>query len=356
MKWRLTSLACVFAAATALPVTTYAQNTELLNQINNLEREQTALTQQVSVKQKQIEVLRSRPSPEQSELAEARRAVDTARAAYKADNSATNEAMLKNAEFKATLAERKYDKANSDVAALRADAENLKQQIANKQRQLKSLQQQAAEQAAAPKAVAVPVVTQQRAEDSPKQKQQDLELERTRKQNDAAQKEIERLKALLATKEAAATSVVATPAKAAAVQQTTPAPTPAVTPAPVTNAATAVTGLQQLSTKAEVVSTLQAFATRAAGDNQRGRSTNEIVYFKPQSGTEKGMVRLKALGNQQYRGNADLSAGSYDVVLGTNRWKTTISGIAADTSFTVLLDMSNAAQPQIIFYNATLEK
>lgn len=353
MKWRLTSFACILTAATTLHFSAYALSADMTSQISTLEREQAALTQQVAAKEKQIEVLRSRPSPEQKEVADARRAVDEARAAYKSDANAANEAKLKNAEFKTTLAERKYDKANADVAALRAESENLKQQIASKQRQLKSLQIQAAEQAA-PAAAAPRVV-----EDSSRQKQQDQELERTRKQNETAQKEIERLKALLATKEAANNAAPATPAPAAVTTATTAATTAAapVATSPAVNApaADSAGGAHQLTTSGEVVNALQALASRSASSTRRGKDTNEIAYFKLQGGSGNGMVSLKALGNAQYRGETKLSAGNYEIVLRTNRWKTTLSGIAADTTFIVLLDNSNPAQPKMSYYNAALE-
>lgn len=352
MNWRQVSVACLLISASSLTIPAQAQPEDARSQISGLEREQTVLSQQIAAKQKQVDTLRSRPSPEQKELADARRTVDEARAAYKAAPNPDTESKLKNAEFKSTLAERKYDKANADVAALVSEIEGLKQQTAVKQRQLKALQLQASEQAVAPKTPAVDPKQQQRlAEERARQKQQEQELERTRQQNDAAQKEIERLKALLATKEnsSAAAPVAKAPATVAV---------PAAVAVAAKPAAPADGGLRQLGTTAEVVAELQALAQRLPAEGRRARETNEVVYFKLQQNgkeVEKTMVSLKALGGNQYRGTATLNAGSYEVVLGSNRWKTDISGSGSNTGFVVLFDGSNAAKPKLSFYNQVLE-
>jgi myosin heavy subunit len=358
MNWRQVSVACLFVAASSLTLVAQAQTEDIRTQISNLEREQSTLNQQVAAKQKQIDTLRSRPSPEQKELADAKRAVDEARAVYKQTANADTESKLKNAEFKYTLAERKYDKSNGDVAALANEIDGLKLQMATKQRQVKTLQQQAAEQATAPKPAAVDPRQQQKlAEDRARQKQQEQELEKTKQQNDAAQKEIERLKALLASKE------TANSASPAAVAKATPAvaTTTAVAATPVVAKAAAATGgdgLRQLSSTGDVVSELQAVSQRLSGDTKRTKQTNEVVHFKRQQGgkdVDKSMVTLKALGSNQFRGKAALDPGSYEVVLGTTRWKTDISSISSKTDFVVLLDNSDAAKPKLSFYNQALE-
>ncbi|MET0377495.1 MAG: hypothetical protein ABW049_00785 [Spongiibacteraceae bacterium] len=359
MNWRQVSVACLLVTASSLTFNAQAQPEDARAQIGSLEREHSALSQQINAKQKQIEALRSRPSPEQKELADARRIVDEARAAYKAAPNADSESKLKNAEFKATLAERKYDKANADVSALVSEIDGLKQQSAAKQRQLKTLQQQAAEQAAAPKVVAADPRQQQRlADERARQKQQEQELERTRQQNDASQKEIERLKALLAAKETTSTAAPLVKAVPAAATSAAAATIAAPVVAKAATPTAAADGPRQLGTTAEVVAELQALAQRLPSDNRRTKETNEVVHFKLQQGgkdVDKSMVTLKALGGSQYRGKATLDAGAYEVVLGANRWKTAISGISSKTEFVVLLDSSNAAKPKLSFYNQVLE-
>jgi cell division protein FtsB len=361
MNWRQVSVACLFATTTFWNLAATAQTEDVRAQIANAEREQSTLSQQIAAKQKQIDTLRSRPSPEQKELADARRTVEEARATFKTAATPDNESKLKNAEFKYTLAERKYDKSNGDVAALVAEVESLKSQVAGKQRQVKTLQQQATEQAAAPKAPVVDPKQQQKlADDRAKQKLQEQELEKTKQQNDAAQKEIERLKSLLANKETAnAPAVVAAPAtKPAAPVVAAPVAAAAVTPSTVSSATADAGGLRQLSSKTDVVAELQMTAQRAGNDNTRGKTPNEIVYFKLlQNGKEVGKERaaLRALGNAQFRGTAKLNAGSYDVVLGQTHWKAEVAGINGETEFVILLDESDANKPKLSFYNQALE-
>lgn len=356
MKWRYIHAACFLVVATGWHLGAVAQTGDIRSQISTLEREASTLSQQVTAKQRQIDALRSRPSPEQQELVEARRAVDDARAQYKAVNSADNESKLKNAEFKYTLAERKYDKANGEVASLKAEIDSLKQQIASRQRQVKTLQQQAAEVAAAPKPPAVDPKQQQRvAEERARQRQQEQELEKTRQMNDAAQKEIERLKALLANKEAAnAGAAAAKPA--AAVTATTAAP--AAAPATKVAASAGTAGLQRLTTTTEVVAALQALAQRAPTEARRNKEVNEVAYFKRQlngKDADKVMTSLRALGNSQFRGEVKLNPGNYIVVLGSHRWPVEIADISPSTPFVVLLDYSDAGKPKLQYYKAALE-
>src|SRR5690606_32543670 len=131
----------------------------------------------------------------------------------------------------------------------------------------------------------------------------------TRQQNEAAQKEIERLKALLANKEKENAAASAAPAaKPAAAAVATAAVAPAPAPKPAANA----TGLRQLASSGEVVSELQALALRVPSDVRRAKETNEIVYFKlQQNGGEAGksMATLKALGAGQFRGRVELDPG-----------------------------------------------
>ena len=360
MNWRQLSVACLFATTTFWNLGAAAQTEDARTQIANAEREQSTLSQQVAAKQKQIDALRARPSPEQKELTDARRTVDDARAAFKVAATPDNESKLKNAEFKYTLAERKYDKSNGDVAALVADIESLKTQIAGKQRQIKTLQQQAAEQAAAPKAPPVDLKQQQKlADDRAKQKLQEQELEKTKQQNDAAQKEIERLKTLLANKETAnAPAPAPVSAPAPATKPAMPAAAPVAAAAVAISAVADAGGLRQLQSKTDVAAELQATAQRAGNDNTRSRTPNEIVYFKLlQNGKEAGKERaaLKALGNAQFRGIAKLNAGSYDVVLGQTHWKAEVAGISGETEFVVLLDESDINKPKMSFYNQALE-
>lgn len=303
-----------------------------------LEREQAVLSQQIAAKQQQIATLRERPSPEQAELAEALKTLNDARAAHKAKGNADTEAKLKNAEFKYTLAERKFNKANADIDTLNNELEQLRQQLAATRQQARSAPSGEAQNAAA---------GQQRLAEE-RARRQEQELQRTRQEAESQQREIERLKALLAAKEAAAKTAPAQPAAAAA---------PAPVPAPAANAAAASEGLHKLSSRQEVVQSLQQLEQRLSGLSLRARGgVNEVLYLKPKNrtATNKDRITLRALGLEQYRGEAQIEPGSYELVLGFKRWPLQF-GDAERGTFVFLYDNSDAQKPQLVLYDSALE-
>ena len=323
----------------------------------SLEREQAQLNQQIAAKQQQITTLRNRPSPEQAELTEAQQVVTDARAAYKANPNGENEAKVKNAEFKYTLVERKYSKAHADVEALVEEVDKLRQQVAAKQQQIKSAAQQASEQQAA----ATSQQQQRLAEERAKRQQQEQELQRTKQETETQQREIERLKALLAAKEAAAAKPVEAPKPAAPeAAKTAAAATPAASPAqsaPAANTTTNTTGLYKLVSQQEVVQELQAMEKRLAstGDRDRG-GVSDVMYVKRPNtkATNKDRVALKSLGHEQYRGETQIDTGSYELVIGFNRWTVDIAA-GEGGNLVILYDNSEAKKPRLFIYNQKLE-
>lgn len=325
--------------------------------VQQLQREQAALHQQIAAKQKQIDALRNRPSPEQAELADAQREVDAARTAYKTTPNPDNEAKLKNAEFKYTLAERKFAKSHSEIDTLKADIDKLNAQIAAKQQQAQAVAQRAtAEQAAA--RAKQQQQQQKLAEERTKRLQQQQELDRARQETEAQQREIARLKAMLAAKEAAAAAA----AKAAPA----PAPAPSLAKAqpaamPAANAASSSDvngpGAHQLTSQQQVVKALQAVEKHLADLSVRERGgINDILYIRNpnRKATNKDKVTLKALGKEQYRGEAEVEPGNYDLVIGFNKWPHKFGGDDRGT-FVFLYDNSNPQKPRLLFYKQTLE-
>ncbi len=340
-------------------------------QLGALQREEGELRQQIAVKQRELEALRNRPSPEQAELAEAQRQVDEARAENAASPSPENDARLKNAEFKYTLAERKFAKGSAEASALGNQIEQLQRQLASRQSQIGTINQQISTQTAANAQL-----EQRLARERSQRESQARELEQTKREAEEAQKEIERLKAMLAQKEAAA----ATAAKAApaAAKPAAPKPVPAAAPAPAaqpvaaaapapaaqpaTPATTTAGGgdpsIARLTTQSEVLGALKALAGRVDSDSdRRDRPVNEILHFKQMQGdTEvaKRRVTMNALGSGQFRGETDVQPGSYQLVVGLKYWK---MDFAANDSGRVvfLLDYSNDKAPQLKVYKKALE-
>jgi len=304
-----------------------------------LEREQATLSQQIADRQQQIKTLRARPGPEQAELTAAQKALDAARAAHQAASTEESEARLKNAEFKYMLAERKLNKANTELNALSEEVEQLQRQLAAGQQQLKTFDQKDAEPVAP--------APQQRVIDE-RVRRQEQELQRSRREAENQQKEIERLKALLAAKEAAAQ-------KTAAAETAKPEPAP---PAPLTPASqSAAKGLYKIANRQEMLQELQSLEKRLDGLSTRSRGgINEALYLKPKSRkvTNKDRITLHALGLEQYRGEARVEPGDYELILGLNHWPLRIDD-SESGAFVFLYDNSDAGKPQLVLYNRLLE-
>jgi hypothetical protein len=341
--------------------------------LGTLQREEAELLRQIADKQRELEVARNRPSPEQAELTTTRKLVEQARSELRANPSPENEAKLKNAEFKLTLAERKLASANSEVAALTAQLEQLERQLASRQSQISGVNQQIAAQASANAEL-----EQRLARERQQREQQSRELEQSRREAEAAQKEIERLKAMLAAREAsaaaAAKSAAAAPAAAKPAQAAaTAAPAPAAAPAPVPAPAAATptpaakpaapaggtTDIAKLTTQSEVLATLQGLEQRLSGTElKRGeRPVNQILHLKQmQGGREVGKSRITmhALGNGQFRGEEDVKPGTYQLVVGLKYWEMAF-GANESGRFVFLLDESNEGAPQLRVYRKALE-
>lgn len=323
-----------------------------------LEKDISVLNQQIASKQQQIKSLRNRPSPEQAELANAQKALNDARADLKAHPGAEAEGKARNAEFKFKLAEIKYDKSHGEVEALNDEVDRLKQQVASKQQQLKEVGKQSAEP------LADPQQQQKLADERNKRSQQEQELARSKQEAESARKEIERLKAALASKEASETkAAVSTPAAAAPAP--TPAPTPVAAvaaptktePAKASGAAPSSNNVSKLDSQQTVLHALQATAQRVASASTAARrTTNQTLYVKSPNAVaaNKDRVALKGLGNNQYRGNGKFTAGEYEIVLGFNTWPLTLSNSDAG-ELVFLLDSSDEKSPRLVIYNSALE-
>lgn len=322
-----------------------------------IEKDISALNQQISSKQQQINALRNRPSPEQAELANAQKVLNDARADLKVHPGAEAEGKARNAEFKFKLAQIKYDKSHADVEALNDEVDRLKQQVASKQQQLKEVGKPSAEPQVDPQQ------QQKLADERSKRLQQEQELARTKQEADSAHKEIERLKAALASKEASEAKAAAP----AAITSAAPLPAPSVAapvaapakaePVKAPSAAASSNNVSKLDSQQTVLRALQDTAQRVAGATAATRRiVNETLYVKAPNAVaaNKDRVTLKGLGNNQYRGNGKFTAGEYEIVLGFNHWPLTL--VASDAGELVfLLDSSDEKSPHLVIYNSALE-
>jgi len=331
--------AVVLATAAAYSTPGLAQSVKNDNK-TALEREQTALSAQIDAKQQQLATLRGRPLPEQAELQEAQKRVNDARSAWQKKNNPDTEAKLKNAEFKYTLAERRFNKANAEIDGLNAEVEQLRQQLGAKQQPIKTLGASANEATAS---------TQQRQTEE-RARRQEQELLRTRQEAESQQREIERLKALLAAREAASAKTVVSTAAVSTATTSSPQ-NPSQSTAPVS------ADFHRVNSSQDVLRELQQLEQRLAGISTHARGgVNEALYLKTVGGqaTNKDKVTLRALGLEQYRGEAQIEPGNYELVVGLNRWPLQLGDNDSGT-FVFLYDHRDAQKPRLVFYNRALE-
>src|SRR5690606_31891052 len=319
-----------------------------------MEKDIASLNQQISSKQQQINALRNRPSPEQAEVAAAEKALENARADLKAKPDSDNEGRVRNAEFKLKLAQIKFDKSNNEIDSLNDDVSRLRQQVLARQQQVKEAGRQVAVPADLP--------TPQQANADRAKRQQEQELLRAKQDAEAARKEIERLKAALAVKEAGeAKAQAAAPVAAAAVDPAAAKAASAVAVAPAAaqavakQSASATAGPVKLKSQQDVLRALQKTAELTANADTR-RTINQSLYIKQPNvaATNKDKITLHGLGNNQYRGSSNIASGEYEAVLGFNRWPATFAASEACEQ-TFLLDYSDDKTPRLIIYSSALE-
>jgi hypothetical protein len=83
---------------------------------------------------------------------------------------------------------------------------------------------------------------------------------------------------------------------------------------------------------------------------------NDVLYIRSpnRKATNKDKVTLKALGQEQYRGETEVEPGRYDLVIGLNKWPFEFAAGDQGT-FVFLYDNSNPQKPQLLLYNRALE-
>lgn len=357
MSWKNIRAASLMALVGVSGSVVFAQDSR--GQQALLEKDISTLNQQIASKQQQVKALRNRPSPEQAELANAQKALNDARADLKANPGAEAEGKARNAEFKFKLAEIKYDKSHAEVEALNDEVDRLKQQVASKQQQIKDTPKPSAEPSVDPQQ------QQKLADERAKRLQQEQELARSKQEADNAHKEIERLKAALASKEAseakaaAAAPVPAVAAVAAAPVKAEPAKAEPVKASAAVASNNGASKMSKLDSQQTVLHALQNTAQRVAAASAspaNRRTSDQSIYVKSPSATatNKDRVSLKGLGNNQYRGNNKFTAGEYEIVMGFNRWPLTLASSDAG-ELVFLLDASDEKSPHLVIYNSALE-
>lgn len=391
------SILCMLVVATMITAPAQAQSSgaeqdKLLRYEQTLKQRQTDLQQfeqALSRAKSTLAPMGTLSGPELDELNETLKELDEAKAVYDAEPSDDNKARLKNIEFKQALAERKFKKANAGQLELQEQIDKLSAQISQAQSDISKLTADIGRQKATVEQTRTMELATRRAQ----------EAEEQRKKADAAQAEIARLKAQLeqqrrdetsrkaaeleASRKAAAeaaklkatvaatatttnptASVAADIANNTANNSTVPATTATAMPANSTAAssspASKSTGVLFLSNQQAVLAEQKRLeAILAKPDTSRHRY-NKILNIKPinasgESGTAESNT-LNFLGNEQYRGEIELTGGEALFVIGFNRWRVIIPDAPKGTFYTVLFDNSDPKNLRLVYYPRALSR
>jgi len=341
--------------------------TDTQAKITALHSEQTATAKQLAQLKAERASIEKSIEPATQEFNAVKADRDKTVADAKANPSDTTQKLADNANFKFMLAERKYNKAKealdehdaktsalekriaSNEAAIKASQNAVEQQKAG----LEQLQKQSADKAKLAATAAAAAAAQKKELEL---KQNKAALAETQAKAKAAQAEVDNLKKVLAEKQtqeaaakaaapvAAAAAIVATPAAVAS----TPTQSPAV-------AAPAKTKPTTTAKPAQDFKTIHAaFAQREAAVSKRSIRGNlsKIVYIKAISGgkeVSKTALSLPPLTPDLFQGVAPLPAGDFDIVLGLQTWKQTVSAADGGKKFIVNID-TKSGKPELVMY------
>lgn len=327
--------------------------------ISALGSEQTATSAQLKkLKAERAAIEKSiEPATREFEAAKAER--DKAVADAQANPSDTSQKIVDNANFKFALAERKYDKARESLVEHDAKTADLEKRIAGNETAIRSsqnaiaLQKASIDQLQKQSADKAKIAANTAAQKKDKELLQNkAALAETQAKAAAAQAEVDRLKKMLAEKQAPASAAAAT-SGAAPVAATTAAAGAAKAAAVV---ATAVTSPEPAAAKpAQDFKAIHAeFAQRKAAVSKtamRGASS-KIIYIKSMSGdkeTGKTTLSLTPATRDLYQSDTTLAAGDYDVVMGMQTWKQTVSAADGGKKFIVNVD-TKSGKPELVMY------
>lgn len=343
--------------------------TALQGQLQQKQADLTNYQQELAAAKAAREPMQSSSGPEKDKLDKAASALAEAQATYEADPSDTNQARVKNAEFKHALAERKYKKANEEVFELDEKITSLSKQVTATSAEVTALNQKVAQQKmAVEKARTAEVAAKQAREaEELRMKAAAAEAETARLKQEMERREREeaaRKAAELAAAQKAAAAKKAAVAKPAAPAIPAPAAPAVAAAAPKSTAAAPAAPAKDdpvvlLTTKEAVVAEQQRLETILASEDKSRKGFNKILNVKPVaadgSAGPSEANSLQALGHNQYRGIARLKGGKSMFVIGFNKWVETVPG-SGSQDYIVVLDLSDEAKPHLVYYPESLAK
>lgn len=338
-------------------------------------------------------------APEADSRGAAEQRYQAAQAAVEGNPSPANQQAAETAKFEFFMADRKYQRASKDVKRLEAERADLQRAKASNTRQLQNtgnmvshqrkLISQMEEQARL-------AASKQASSERQLRAATETQLEQTKADHAAAIAEIERLKAQLAQKEAAAAEQLARDSAAADAAQAKAeaeiAEASAAEAAATAAAAETVARLEQsggsvdtsafkselaqsntatqlasadikqadpklwtASTEGDAVGQYKALMALAEQDDST-RKLNKILHIKTYRNndlTKQTSHTLKYLGNDQYKGRTRIRPGKTKFVVGRHSWDQKIERSENKAYYVFVLDYRDPKNPALLVLNET---
>ncbi|MCZ0865977.1 hypothetical protein O0V09_12255 [Dasania sp. GY-19] len=304
------------------------------NQLIATQAELAAYNQQLQTTELALVQAANAPSPEK-DIYEAAQA-EVAKLSLEAAQDPSKDGELNNAQFKLTLAERKYKKSNKQLAELDDQKQNLEQKIASSTALIAKLQNNINGHSQ----LIAKLQQQQAANEAARIEKQRQELARLKAEN-------ERLKALQLAEQAAAAEAAALLAQQQAQQQAEAEAAALAAPAPIDRSQREpVTFLTDPTAIAAEQERLKAAAS--AGDGSQIGEQKTLTIRIPDQLTRS--LKLHAVGGNQYQGDSKVAYGNATFSLDDYRWKAEIPKEYKYQRMEFLLDLSDAETPYMVFY------
>lgn len=344
----------------------YSQTISALQSSNaDIERKITDLSQQ-------IEASQDKYTPEKKARNKAEATYQDAIKLAEDKPSAANLEKAEAARFSFLMAERKYERSSQDVRKQEKRLQNLQAKLDSNANKIRNNQARIAQQQKQ-----ILAVEQQARQQASKQAQSERELRlqregalrsshnelsKTRQAHAAAVEEIALLKAQLAAKEA--TLKLEAEAKAAAAAS---AVTVAKLSSPTTTDASPTkhdTDPVAKNTAAEQAETLLSdpliyshLMTVTTNPGKKGR-VNKILHmktYKQDRLSKQTSHSLKHLGNGIYEGRTHIRAGETAFVIGSKQWRKTVPGTQSRKEIIFILDARNKSKPELLLFSNSVK-
>jgi hypothetical protein len=344
-----TVLVATLAASSSFSQTIQAEQIELTKLEQRLTEQKTTqvrLQQQLDQKESELAGIDNQDSPEAQTMEAARQEMQRAQRVFAAEATETNEAKLKNEEFKFALAERKYKKVNETLFDLKEEVVDLKQQLAESANITNNLNQQIADQRLTIEKTRSQIAAQNQAQ-LEQQKRLDSEqanAEILRLKAELEQKELDEQKRIAALEAIKAESEQLKQQVAVATASAQPQTSQIQTTVP--DQGNAIF----LSTRQQVESEELHLKTILANTESIPTTDKTLQVTMLRNSTKNKTITLEPLGHELYKVQTKLFSGDSVFEVDSVTWQQYFElGLGGETCI-VVLDNSDSSKPRLIYY------